>query len=92
MCIGPHTFHLLYGLDYGEDVGSCGASFGSVKISDLDFADDTFIFAENLDILMAALEVLHEESEPLGLRVSWAKTKIQAFIDILVAAILSVPV
>ena len=33
--------------------------------------------------------MLNEESEPLGLRVSWVKTKIQAFNDILDAAILS---
>ena len=45
---------------------SCGASFGNVKISDLDFADDAVIFAEILDILLGALEVLNEESEPLG--------------------------
>ena len=49
---------------------SCGASFGNVKISDLDFADDEIIFAETLDILLRALEVLNEESEPLRLRVS----------------------
>ena len=30
---------------------SCGASFGNVKIFDLDFADDAVIFAETLDIL-----------------------------------------
>ena len=36
--------------------------------------------------------MLNEESEPLGLRVSWVKTKIQAFNDILDAAVLSVPV
>ena len=36
--------------------------------------------------------MLNEESEPLGLRFSWVKTKIQAFNDILDAAILSVPV
>ena len=36
--------------------------------------------------------MLNEESEPLGLRVSWVKTKIQAFNDILDAAILSVSV
>ena len=36
--------------------------------------------------------MLNEESEPLGLWVSWVKTKIQAFNDILDAAILSVPV
>ena len=71
---------------------SCGASFGNVKISDLHFVDDAVIFAETLDILLGALEVLNEESEPLGLQVSWVKTKIQAFIDILDAAILSVPV
>ena len=71
---------------------SCGASFGNATISDLDFADDAVIFAETLDILLGALEVLNEESEPLGLRVSWVKTKIQAFNDILDAAILSAPV
>jgi len=71
---------------------SCGASFGNVKISDLDFADDAVIFAETLDILLGALEVLNEESESLGLRVSWVKTKIQAFNDILDVAFLSVPV
>ena len=60
---------------------SCHASFGNVKISDLDFADDAVIFADTLDILLAALEVLIEESELLGLRVSWVKTKIQAFND-----------
>ena len=66
--------------------------FGNVKISDLDFADDAVIFAETLDILLVVLEVLNEESEPLGLWVSWVKTKIQAFNDILDAALLSVPV
>jgi len=71
---------------------SCGASFGNVKISDLDFADDAVVFAETLDILLGALEVLNEELEPLGLWVSWVKTKIQAFNDILDAAIFYVPV
>ena len=57
---------------------SCGAWFGNVKISDLDFADDAVIFAETLDILLGALEVLNEESKPLGLWVSWVKTEIQS--------------
>ena len=38
------------------------------------------------------IKVLIEESEPLGLQVSWVKTKIQDFNDVLDAAILSVPV
>ena len=71
---------------------SCGASFWNVKISDLDFTDDAVIFPETLDILLGALGVLNVASEPLGLRVSCVKTKIQAINDILDAAILSVPV
>ena len=71
---------------------SCGASFGEVQVTDLDFADDAVIFAETVDALTEALEALSEESEPLGLRVSWIKTKIQAFGDILDAAVESLSV
>ena len=73
-----------------SESSSCGASFGNVKISDLDFADDAVIFAETREIIFGDLEVLNEESESLGLWVSWIKTNIQAFI--LDAAILSVTV
>ena len=45
-----------------------------------------------MDILLGARDVLKEESEPLRLWVSCIKTKVQAFNDILDAAILSVPV
>ena len=65
--------------------------FGIVKISDLDIADDAVIFAKTPDIILGAIKVLNEESEPLLLWVSWVKTKIQAFNDILDAAVLSVP-
>ena len=37
---------------------------------------DAVIFAKTLDIFFGALEMLNEESEPLGLQVSWVKTKI----------------
>ena len=73
-------------MDRVVDRSGCGVSFGDVRITDLDFADDAVIFAETLDVLTAALETLSEEAEPLGLRVSWLKTKIQAFGDILDAA------
>ena len=39
---------------------SCGASFGNVNISHLDFADNVVIFVETLDILLGALEVLNK--------------------------------
>ena len=43
------------------------------------FADDEAIFAESLEVLVMALVALHEEVKPLGLKVSWAKTKVQVF-------------
>ena len=94
MCTGPNTFQHLYGLDSGEDIGEIKLRCIVLECQDLqlNFADDAVIFAETLDILLGVLEVLNEESEPLGLRVSWVKTKIQVFNDILDAAILSVPV
>ncbi|KAG0723487.1 Cell division cycle 7-related protein kinase [Chionoecetes opilio] len=41
------------------------------------------IFAESLEVLVMALEALHEEAKPLGLEVSWLKTKVQPSCDIL---------
>ena len=43
------------------------------------FADDAAIFAESLEVLVMALEALHEEVKLLGIKVSWAKTKVQVF-------------
>ena len=48
----------------------CGASVGNTKITDLVFADDAVIFAESLEVLLIALEVLYEETKPLGLQFS----------------------
>ncbi|KAG0721809.1 Glutamine synthetase [Chionoecetes opilio] len=48
------------------------------------------IFAESLEVLVMALEVLHEEGKPSGLEVSWLKTKVQVFGDLLDEAVQSV--
>ncbi len=55
----------------GETSG-CGASFGDVRVTDLDFVGDAVIFAETGDhnIIIEALESLSEKAEPLGLRMS----------------------
>ena len=66
--------------------------FGTVRITDLDFADDAVIIAETTEVLAGALDLLSEEAEPLELRVSWIKTKVQAFGDILHATVESIPV
>jgi hypothetical protein len=70
-----------------EDSG-CGVSFGDIRVTNLDFADDAFTFAETLELLVGALETLSSEQEtlsseqePLGLKMSWVKTKIQFLND-----------
>ena len=55
-------------------------SFGEERFTDLDFADDAVIFAETMGELTGFLDALAGESEGLGLRVSWVKTKIQQFL------------
>ncbi|KAG0714867.1 Retrovirus-related Pol polyprotein from type-1 retrotransposable element R2 [Chionoecetes opilio] len=65
-------------LDKVVDQSDCGASVGNTKITDLVFADDAVIFAESLEVLVMALEALHEEAKPLGLEFSWLKTKVQS--------------
>ncbi|KAG0716212.1 putative uncharacterized transposon-derived protein F52C9.6 [Chionoecetes opilio] len=77
-------------LDKVVDQSDCGASLGNTKITDLVFADDAVIFAESLEVLVMALEALHEEAKPLGLEVSWLKTKVQVFGDLLDEAVQSV--
>ncbi|KAG0726185.1 LINE-1 retrotransposable element ORF2 protein [Chionoecetes opilio] len=77
-------------LDKVVDQSDCGASVGNTKIADLVFADDAVIFAESLEVLVMALEALHEEAKPLGLEVSWLKTKVQVFGDLLDEAVQSV--
>ena len=63
------------------DQGFRGASFGEARFTDLDFTNDAVIFAETARDLVLFLEALALESESLGLRVSWMKTKIQHFVQ-----------
>ena len=60
-----------------------GLSFGAVRITDLDIADDAVIFAETTHVLSGSLKSLNAEAEPLRLRVTWIKTKMKVFGDIL---------
>ena len=47
-----------------------GTTFEQCSFTDLDFADDMSVLAELLDLLVAALEIFHEEATPLGLEVN----------------------
>ena len=68
------------------DRSVCGTPLREATITDVDFADNFVIFAELVDGLVRALEVLRE-AEPLGLRISWLKTKLQSFDDSTIEAI-----
>ena len=70
---------------------SCGASFGNIKISDLDFADDAVSFAETLDILLGASRCcLRSQSRwDYGFPGSKLRSRLSMTLD---AAVLSVPV
>ncbi|XP_069992020.1 uncharacterized protein [Penaeus vannamei] len=61
----------------------CGATLVNIKVTDLDFADDIAILSESLVTLVVALDALSNEAKSLGLEVSWTKTKILDFGDLL---------
>ena len=42
----------------------CGVSFGCVRITDLDFADDQNICEETPEVIAGALDFLNEEADP----------------------------
>ena len=70
MCTGPHTFQRLYGLDSGDDVKE-------IKLQCILWGmSRSLTLIGEMNNLLRALEMLNEESEPLGLQVSWVKTKI----------------
>jgi len=54
---------------------------GEEICTDLDYADDVPLLASVLEILVLALEILHEESSHIGLEINWSKTKLQVFDD-----------
>ena len=94
MCFCPTLFitcmdHVLGRM---SDKSGCGVAFETVWITDLDFADDAVTFVETTEILAGTLDLLSAEAKPLGLRVSWVKTKVQAFGDILDATVELIPV
>ena len=50
--------------------GLRGASLAEIRFTDLDFADDAVIFAENMQSLVKSLAALSQDLESVGLQVS----------------------
>jgi len=51
-------------------------SFDNLHLADLEYADNTILLSNDIEKLTAALSVYDRESRKLGLKVSWAKTKL----------------
>ncbi|KAG0725708.1 hypothetical protein GWK47_038100 [Chionoecetes opilio] len=66
-------------LDKVVDQNDFGASLGNTRITDFILAADAVLLAESLEVLVMALDALHEEANPLGFEVFWLKTKVQVF-------------
>ena len=49
---------------------------GNEVFTDLDFADDVAVIAETVEAPLLTLEVMQQETRPLGLEINWSKTKI----------------
>jgi len=66
--------------DYMLNVESCSinVAFGQSSFTDLDFADDVSLLAEQLQLLVPILETIASEAASIGLEVNWQKTKVQA--------------
>ena len=81
--LAPTLFNTCIDWVMGETEGKtdCGISLVEATITDHNFADDIVIFADTLEALMVSLDTLSTESKPLGLKVSWIKTKIQKFVS-----------
>ncbi|XP_069978598.1 uncharacterized protein [Penaeus vannamei] len=77
------TFQYFHGLDTGQSYYSTSlwSNTGNIKVTDI--ADDVAILSESLDTLVSALDAFSNEAKPLCLEVSWTKTKIQDFGDLL---------
>lgn len=63
------------------------ASVGNIKITDLVFADDAILLMKKVQVM--TLEVLHE-TKILDLKISWTKTKVQSFRNLLNDIIISI--
>ena len=79
----PNLFNCIF--DYlMENVSAMvpGIQLGPYHLTDLEYADDAAIFAANQNDISSALAIFDAEACKLGLRTSWAKTKIIKFCDV----------
>ena len=49
------------------------------EVKDFVFTVHPITFPEPLEVLVMTQEALNKEMEPLGLKVSWSKTKVQVY-------------
>ena len=62
----------------GQDEAQAGIKISGRNINNLKYADDTILMAESKEELKSLLLKVKEESEKVGLKLNFRKTKIMA--------------
>ncbi|XP_069970240.1 uncharacterized protein [Penaeus vannamei] len=86
-CLHTNTSQHMHELDTGQNY--CPKSWWSnIKVTDFDFADVAILWP--LETLLVTLDAFSNEAIPLDLEVSWTKTKIQEFSDLIGESVRSI--
>ena len=63
--------------------GSLGVTLGEAEFTDLDYADDAVLLAQEPGIWQAELKRFDNVATTMGLHTSWEKTKLQTSVSVL---------
>ena len=74
--LNGHEFEQVLGVNTGLDEAKAGIKIAGRNISNLRYADDTTLMAENKEELKILLIKVKEDSEKVGLKLNIQKTKI----------------
>ena len=74
--LNGHEFEQVLGVNTGLDEAKAGIKIAGRNISNLRYADDTPLMAENKEELKILLIKVKEDSEKVGLKLNIQKTKI----------------
>lgn len=78
-CVLAPSLQILYAISIKSNVVDQShfiASVGSIKFTNLVFADCVVNLAESLEVLVTALKVLQEDMKTIGLKCFITKTKV----------------
>ena len=81
MPVGIWFTEKIFGFSKSESVTAFICGMGRLNYKHVIALAHFKLLKSLLEILVLALEILHEESSQLGLEINWLKTKLQVFDD-----------